>query len=416
MRPDENKPIQVPTRQITTSPPDRSRHAQQTAAANLVRGSIDHIYDNQAAQESRVVPTQSQPTPQDDTAQQQPTAVYTDSYAEQQAEPTQNTYNRSHTAPHATEAGNWQNYHSAWQDYYQKYYEQYYVGAVHQVHSAYSQKAFELEKNGGVDLKKEGLSQDEAMYDLRQQLMQKVQDSGKKVRKSRHFMPIVAALSVLLIFGFLQYNRVIISNVKAYVTPGEIDPQNIIVNPNASLEVSDEPRLIIPKINVNVPVDYSAKPDYDSQMKSMESGVAYFGIPGADSKPGQIGTTAIAGHSSNDFIDNGDFKFVFALLERLDKGDVFYLNYEGTRYTYTVNSIKVVLPTNIDALTKKTDKPLVTLITCTPLGTAQKRLLVTAEQISPSPDDAEAASTTSTATDVKLPGNSPTIVERLFGN
>jgi sortase A len=294
------------------------------------------------------------------------------------------------------------------------------MGAVHQVHQAYTEHATNLQAQQTTNVavpEDETISTDEALYDLRSQIVNKVQESGKKVRKSRHFVPIVAALSVLLIFSFLQYNRLIIANVKAYVTPGEIDPQNIIVDPSASIAVGKEPKLIIPKINVNVPVDYNTKPDQNSQLKSMENGTAYFGIPGANSKPGQVGNTVISGHSSNDYIDTGKYKFVFVQLERLKKGDVFYLHYQGTRYTYTVTKIRIVAPNDVAALVYSGSKPIVTLITCTPVGTAQSRLLVTAEQVSPDPSAASNAPTapSASAPAPTLPGNSPTIVERIFG-
>ena len=214
----------------------------------------------------------------------------------------------------------------------------------------------------------------------------------------------------------MQYNRVIIANVQAYVTPGDIDPQNIVVDPNESLKVGPEPLLIIPKINVNVPVVWDTLPDHDSQMKAMESGVAYFGIPGANSKPGQVGNTVLSGHSSNDFIDNGSYKFVFALLDRLQEGDVFYVHYNGIRYTYNVKKTEIVKPTQVDALVYPTDKPVVTLITCTPLGTSLNRLLITGEQVSPDPSTASTAPTDSGAADkAEIPGSSPTFFERLFG-
>jgi len=292
------------------------------------------------------------------------------------------------------------------------------MGAVHQVKQAYDAQGSEPRPAEpiGSGAPETTISQDEALYDLRSQLASKVQESGKKVRKSRHFVPLAAALIVLMIFGMLQYNRAIIANVKAYVTPGEIDPQNIVVDPTSSLRVGPEPRLIIPKINVNVPVNYDVTPDQASQLKAMENGVAYFGIPGANSKPGQIGNTVISGHSSNDFLDGGKYKFVFALLERLKEGDVFYLHYEGTRYTYTVTRTQVVKPTEVGALVYETDKPEVTLITCTPLGTALNRLLVTAEQVSLSPSSAKPAPGADTDDDeTVMPGNSPTFFERMFG-
>ncbi len=374
-------------------PPGRSHTPAQEAVANIARTQIDSIYDNQATNEQQT----------------------------QAAQPVTNSYQRTHQPAHSVQADQWQQYHSAWQNYYQKYYEQYYMGAVHQVKQAYDARKTE-KPTGPIGSKPQvpengpTISKDEALYDLRSQLIGKVQDSGRKVRRSRHFVPITAALVVLLIFGLLQYNRAIIANVKAYVTPGEIDPQNIVVDPTASLKVSSEPRLIIPKINVNVPVNYNTTPDQPSQLKAMENGVAWFGIPGANSKPGQVGNTVISGHSSNDFIEGGNYKFVFALLERLKEGDVFYLHYEGTRYTYTVTKTRVVKPNQVNALIYKTTKPEVTLITCTPLGTALNRLLVTAEQVSPSPTTAKAAPTaTAGSEDVVIPGNAPTFFERLFG-
>jgi sortase A len=228
---------------------------------------------------------------------------------------------------------------------------------------------------------------------------------------------LTAALVVLMIFSILQYNRAIIANVKAYVTPGDIDPQNLVVDPNASIQVGPEPLLVIPKINVNVPVNYNVTPDQASQLKAMENGVAWFGIPGANSKPGQVGNTVISGHSSNDFTESGSYKFVFALLERLKPGDTFYLHYEGIRYTYNVTRTKVVKPTDVSALVYETTKPEVTLITCTPLGTALNRLLVTAEQVSPNPATAASAPVSSgSSSNSAMPGNAPTLLERMFGN
>ncbi len=387
MRPEDRQITPIdPRGQI--QPPSRGDSHNQTAAANIARSQLDSIYSS------------------GEPAQQAPAA-------KQSELPT--AYRRTHGDQHSVHADQWRQYHSAWQDYYQKYYEHYYVGAVKQVHEAYSQHTT---KPSGFAQTPEShdISQDEAIDDLRSQLLGKVKTAGKKVRGSRHFVPIAAALIVLVMFSFMQYNRAIIANVKAYVTPGEIDPQNIVVDPNASMQVGPEPLLIIPKINVNVPVEYNVTPDQTSQLKAMENGVAYFGIPGANSKPGQVGNTVISGHSSNDFIDSGKYKFVFALLERLKPGDIFYLHYEGIRYTYSITKTKVVRPTEVSSLVYETTKPEVTLITCTPLGTALNRLLVTAEQVSPNPAGAAAAPAASDQTDnAAMPGNSPTMFERLFG-
>jgi sortase A len=220
----------------------------------------------------------------------------------------------------------------------------------------------------------------------------------------------------VLIFVFLQYNRVFIATVNAYVSPGTISPQNIVINPTGDVIVSADPRLIIPKINVDVPVVYDVGNDYDSQMAAMSNGIAHFAIPGASSHPGQTGNTVLSGHSSNDLFDGGDYKFIFAQLEKMTVGDTVYANYQGKRYTYVVTKTEIVKPTEVSKLVYATTKPVLTLITCTPLGTSRDRLLVSAEQVSPDPAAAATAPVDdSTITDASIPGNSPTFIERLFG-
>jgi len=419
MRPENprnNGPI-VPQRQLLQPANDGQQpHHGQEAAVNVVRGQLDHIYNGNT----------DTPTPQTTPVAQQPEAE-TEATPDPQQQPleAENPYDRTHTEHAQIQTDQWTQYHSAWQDYYQKYYERYYIGQVYSARKELESKVSqpttqaELPKSNpqtAVEQAEATFSRDEALYDLRSKLVNKLQTSADKVRKSRHFIPVAAALCVVLLFLFLQYNRVLFANVQAYVSPGNIDPANIIVDPSTTTSVSPEPKLIIPKINVDVPADYNVTPDYDSQMKAMENGVAWFGIPGANSKPGQVGNTVLSGHSSNDVIDPGSYKFIFARLDQLNKGDTIYVNYNSTRYTYTVTQKEVVKPTEVSKLVYASDKPILTLITCTPIGTSLNRLLVTAEQVSPSPKQATAPPVTSTTTkQAAIPGNSPTFLQRIFG-
>jgi sortase A len=204
----------------------------------------------------------------------------------------------------------------------------------------------------------------------------------------------------------------------AYVSPGNIDPQNIVIDPNADTTVGPDSRLIIPKINVDVPVFYDIPNTYDSLMSAMAKGVAQFVVPGASSHPGQSGNTAISGHSSNDLFDTGNYKFIFAQLDKLNAGDTIYANYHSVRYTYIVTNIRVVAPNDVSSLVYPTTKPILTLITCTPVGTSLNRLEVIAEQVSPDPNKSTAAPATSTNSKTSvtsIPGNSPSFLERLLG-
>lgn len=391
-----NTPLS-PQRPIESIP---TRPAQQQAAAELVRSQISTLYDRSA-----------------------PVARPSERSAPEQLDDV-NPYDRTHDTHPQPQADQWKQYHSAWQTYYQQYYEGYYTHHLKQAQQTLKSQPEADSKQQGyfsnqpeeVEPSTETLSRNEALYDLREKLLVKVQDSAKKARKSRHFVPISAALVVVLIFVVLQYNRVFVANVMAYVTPGSIDPQNIVIDPATDLNVGPESRLIIPKINVDVPVIYDIGNDYTSQMAAMENGVAHFAIPGASSRPGQVGNTVLSGHSSNDLLDAGDYKFIFAQLEKLAVGDSIYANYGSKRYTYTITRREVVQPNEVNKLIYPTTKPVLTLITCTPLGTALNRLLITAEQVSPDPTASTAAPVVDEAAQTKaIPGNSPTFFERIFG-
>ena len=438
MPPDDSRRTSFTSRQrsymrpttLGAAPQTEREKAAQEATVGIVRGQIEHIFEQNArsAQASQPVATKetAEPTPQ-------PAAVQTndDRTAKERAEHAEDFAETSHTSPDSpydrTHESNrtqihdmqWKRYHSAWQDYYRQYYERYYIGEVYRMREtldAHTNPTAPTQTTAHADSSEELSESDEAFHRLRADLLNNVRTQTVKVRNSRHFMPILAAALTMLIFVFLQYNRVLFANVEAYVSPGNINPANIIVDPNINIPVGDEPRLIIPKINVDVPVVYDTKNDQASQLSAMEKGVAWFGIPGANSKPGQVGNTVLSGHSSNDLFDPGDYKFIFARLDQLIEGDTFYVNYLGTRYTYSITKKEVVKPTDVHKLVYETDKPVMTLITCVPLGTAQNRLLVTAEQVSPNPSQAKAApESEGTSDEAAMPGNTPSIFSRLFG-
>lgn len=427
---------------------NRDQASHQQATADLIRGQLENIYAGGSGEDTpHTTPATTNPTTTPTTDSPQPSTVSTSapaqtptaqpasgttSHAMKTKPPETTTPNPADSVTDTTSAyrrtmstqmqpqqptqAQWNEYHSAWQKYYQLYYERYYLNSVYQQRLAEAEKPADQPTAETAD-KVDSLSQKEAMAELRENIRQKVINSSEKVKKSRHFKPILAGASVLLLFTFLQYNTVLMGVVAAYVSPGNIDPQNIIVDPSLDIAVSPEPRMIIPKINVDAPVVYGIGPDYDSQMAAMTKGIAHFSIPGANAVPGQIGNAVFAAHSSNDVFATGDYKFVFAQNEKLTKGDVIYMNYEGTRYTYSITSMEVVLPTEVSKVQITTDKPMITLVSCVPLGTAQKRLLIFAEQISPDPTKASASEVdSSTPTSTDIPGRpAPSIIERIFG-
>lgn len=373
------KPDDENTNNSTSDSLDSSRQA----AANIIKNQIDELYDNDSGDARNNDP---------------------------------NPYDWSHTKHVNPQAEQWKKYHSAWQEYYQKYYEGYYT---HQMAKKQQTKEgyFTNPEPSSDQKSAEAVTSEQAIADLRHKLLKTVSESAQKVRKSRHFKPLLAGIIVVLISLFIQYNGFIFGNIIAYVSPGSIDIQNIVIDPNAQLTVDPAPRLIIPKINVDVPVIYDIGNDYDSLKVAMRQGVAHFAIPGASSHPGELGNTVLSGHSSNDLFATGDYKFIFAQLEKLTIGDSVYINYQSKRYTYTITGTKIVGPSDVNALVLPASKPILTLLTCTPVGTATNRLLVFADQVSPDPTKSITAPNAGTPADPTelMPGNQPTLIEWLLG-
>lgn len=308
-------------------------------------------------------------------------------------------------------------YHTAWQQYYQKYYESYYVAALQQQYKKFAKQMASVEDKKEEDGK---LDQSEVQAALRKEITDKVKASAKQIRKRPWFWPAAVGVLALLIVSFLQFNGQWFASIASFVSPGTSSNQTIIVGTGEGQPVSTEPRVIIPKINVNAPVTYGMTDlSEDSSQRALQNGPIHYPIASANAAalPGQKGNTVILGHSSADFFEPGNYKFVFVQLNRMTNGDLFYLDYGGKRYTYKVTQTKVITPTQLDQLNLGSDKPYATLITCDPPGTTRNRLLVIGEQVYPDPDDSENTNDNvevkTTATSIT--GKPKTLLEKIFG-
>lgn len=250
---------------------------------------------------------------------------------------------------------------------------------------------------------------------VKEQLLGKVTARGK-AQRNHHVQSMLFGLSMgivtLLIFLFGFFNERFIA---PFITPARaVSSTPIIIDPSTSA-VSAEPKIIIPKINVEIPIDFE-EPTIDEAaiQRALEKGVVHYPTT---SNPGEIGNGVIFGHSANNILNKGKYKFAFVLLKRLESGDTFYVQKDGKRYVYKVFDKKVVAPTEVSVLYPNyPDKPSTfTLITCDPPGTSLNRLVVVGEQISPDPSGNVASSVTGqqTETPEELPSNSITLWQRI---
>lgn len=251
-------------------------------------------------------------------------------------------------------------------------------------------------------------------HDIKQELIGKVTARGKIDRKG-HLHSLMFGLSAglvtILIMMFGLFNERFIA---PFITPSKnVSATPIIMDPNGTI-TSKDPKIIIPKINVEIPVVYD-EPTIDEAaiQRALEKGTVHYPTT---SNPGEVGNGVIFGHSANNILNQGKYKFAFVLLKKLENGDTFYLQKDGKQYAYKVFDKKVVAPTEVSVLYPSfPDKPSTfTLITCDPPGTSLNRLVVTAEQVSPDPT-ANIASTAKPVTSdpTVIPSNAESLWQRI---
>lgn len=142
----------------------------------------------------------------------------------------------------------------------------------------------------------------------------------------------------------------------------------------ASEIIPPDDRLVVPKLGLNVPLIFPENPETQALLEDLKKGVVHY--PGT-ALPGQLGNLFIAGHSSQHAWESGNYKNVFTLINELESGDEIIVYFEEEKYVYQVANQKVVSAADSSVL-ESSDSPVVTLMTCWPVGTIAKRLVVTA--------------------------------------
>ena len=123
----------------------------------------------------------------------------------------------------------------------------------------------------------------------------------------------------------------------------------------------------IPKINVKLPIYHG------TSSTVLESGVGHM-----------EGTSLLVGGKSTHSVLTGHTglsnKKMFTDLVEMEAGDLFFLRVLDETLCYRVAEINVVLPEDNEKLRIQTGRDLCTLLTCTPYGINDHRLLVTGER------------------------------------
>lgn len=147
--------------------------------------------------------------------------------------------------------------------------------------------------------------------------------------------------------------------------------------------------LIIPALNlrapiVTLPTDSLVQENW-KQLETdiqhgLERGVVHY--PGT-AEPGQAGNFFLTGHSSYFPWAPGAFKSVFARLGELSVGDEFWVYHGGDKYRYVIETKKEIVPSDVTVLDQPVGKRIATMMTCTPVGTTLRRLIIVAQEVDP---------------------------------
>lgn len=239
--------------------------------------------------------------------------------------------------------------------------------------------------------------------------------SKRKMTRKQHAQSLLFGLSMgaiavfVMLFGL--FNERIIA---PFMTPSKsISDMSIIIDPTNSA-VTDTAQIIIPKINVQIPVVYDIPTIQEADVQAgLERGVVHYPTT---PNPGEKGNAVIFGHSANNILNQGAYKFAFVLLHKLEIDDVFYVDYGGIRYAYQIYDRKIVAPTEVSVLNTQAEPSTMTLITCDPPGTVRNRLIVVGKQISPDPiaNSTSNVRQNSNEKPAELPSDPPSLWGRLW--
>lgn len=306
--------------------------------------------------------------------------------------------------------------HSVWQEFYAEH--SHTNSDVDKVQIFPPQQSTPTESNANTKKSRSkintGKQDPRTVSEIKSQIMRKARRRSKP--KNPHLQSILFGLSmgtvVIIVMLFGLFNERIIA---PFISPSRNVSSTPIITDLNSASVGKDPKIIIPKINVEIPVVYDEPSiQEDAVQKALERGVLHYATTPS---PGERGNAVIFGHSSNNILNSGKYKFAFVLLSRLEENDTFMLEKDGQRYVYKVFKKVIVAPTDLSVLDNYEGKSTVSLITCDPPGTSINRLVVVGEQISPSPSQNIASSVKQerVATPSELPSNSPSLWSRISG-
>ena len=225
--------------------------------------------------------------------------------------------------------------------------------------------AFENSHNETVNFRNESTFADRPLIKTRKSNM------AIRIKKSKYI--------ILAVFALLFVFAVVVLGQKMKIGPESKVAATVSPTPTATIDTtvgSDFTKfgLKIDKLDLLAPivedVDGENKNAYN---KALQGGVAHYK---GTALPGEKSNIFIFGHSST-VTGQGPYAKIFASLGDLEKGDEIIVFYKDKEYRYSVFDKQVVEKDETSVL-DPTKKEQLTLMTCWPVGTNAKRMIIKA--------------------------------------
>lgn len=195
-------------------------------------------------------------------------------------------------------------------------------------------------------------------------------------------------LIVLLVVALQNYSEIknffqntAKNNDIVYASPlPETLRSEIVANQDRGLtpKVTDN-HLVVPVLNIDAPIQWSVEDEKSKTDAALLNGVVQLSN---SSLPGQTGNIYITGHSSNYAWEKSNYNTIFGHLDKMENDDLIYLKYNDKNFVYKVTDKKILSADDLSLVDQNNSSiEQLSLVTCWPVGTSDKRLAVLAKRI-----------------------------------
>lgn len=199
------------------------------------------------------------------------------------------------------------------------------------------------------------------------------------MEKTIRFIATISSTLIIFFLGVaigLYYQNEIYAVIQQYNNNAETLPLPTLTPTPTPVDITKDSTINLPSVSDPLPLVFSDTLDESIIQQHLKNGAVVLPLGTNFGEPGNVVVTA---HSSGTQAF-GPYRFAFSKLSELEEGSEYSINTPSAKYHYRVYGKEIVWPHEIDRLPND-ERSTVTLVTCWPLWTNFKRLLVHAELI-----------------------------------